>query len=128
MKRAEFERLVAEALDRLPKHFHALVQNLVVVVEDLPPGQPPPEKVSEDEDLLMGEYIGTPLTVRGAFDSPPEPDRVVLYQRNIEAYARDAAADEGRPAEEIIREEVRLTVLHELGHYFGMDEDQLEDV
>jgi predicted Zn-dependent protease with MMP-like domain len=128
MTRDAFERLVAEALDRLPKRFHDLVQNLAVVVEDLPRGQPPPEELPEDEDLLMGEYIGTPLTERGAFDAPPEPDRVVLYQRNIEAYARDAAAEEHRSVEEAIREEVRLTVLHELGHYFGMDEDQLEDV
>ncbi|HWQ03565.1 MAG TPA: metallopeptidase family protein [Candidatus Nitrosotenuis sp.] len=128
MTRQKFEQLVAEALDGLPRRFHELVQNLAVVVEDLPPGQPPPDDLPEDEDLLMGEYIGTPLTVRGAFDAPPEPDRVVLYQRNIEAYARDAAAEENRPVEEIIREEIRLTVLHELGHYFGMDEDQLEDV
>jgi predicted Zn-dependent protease with MMP-like domain len=128
MTRTQFERLVAEALDGLPRRFHDLVQNLAVVVEELPPGQPPPEDVPEDEDLLMGEYVGTPLTARGAFEAPPEPDRVVLYQRNIEAYARDAAAEEHRPVEEIIREEVRLTVLHELGHYFGMEEDQLEDV
>jgi predicted Zn-dependent protease with MMP-like domain len=60
--------------------------------------------------------------------SAPSPARVVLYQKNIEAYAADAAADEGRSAEEILREEIRLTVLHELGHFFGMEEDQLEDV
>jgi len=52
----------------------------------------------------------------------------VLYQKNIEAHADDVAAEEGRSAEEIIREEVRLTVLHEFGHYFGLDEEALEDV
>jgi predicted Zn-dependent protease with MMP-like domain len=127
MTRGEFERLVAEALDQLPRRFHALVQNVAVVVKDLPEIQPP-EKLTQDEDLLMGLYIGTPLTARGAFDVPVEPDRIELYQSNIEAYAREAAAEDGRPVDEIILEEVRLTVLHELGHYFGMDEDQLEDV
>ena len=76
----------------------------------------------------MGEFIGVPRTERALWDMPPEPARVVLYQKNIEAYAAEAAADEGRPAEEILREEIRLTVLHELGHFFGMEEDQLEDV
>jgi predicted Zn-dependent protease with MMP-like domain len=128
MTRREFERLVAEALDGLPRKFHERIRNVAVVVEELPHGQPRPETLPDHEDLLMGEYIGTPLTERGAFDAPPDPDRVVLYQKNIEEYARHAAREEGRRVEEIIREEVRLTVLHELGHYFGLDEEALKDV
>ena len=114
MKREEFERLVEQALDGLPGKFARLVKNLVVVVEDYPAK----ERHEKREGLLMGEYIGVPLTERRAWDAPP-PDRIVLYQKNIEAVCS---------TEEEIREEVRLTVVHELGHYFGMSEEQLEDV
>lgn len=114
VKREEFERLVEQALDGLPEKFARLVKNLVVVVEDYPAKK----RERNAEKLLMGEYIGVPLTERGAWDATP-PDRIVLYQKNIEAVCR---------TEEEIREEVRLTVVHELGHYFGMSEEQLEDV
>jgi predicted Zn-dependent protease with MMP-like domain len=130
MKRVEFQKLVEQALDTLPEKYHRLVENLAVVIEDHPPEEGPPgiPKPRDTEDLLMGIYDGVPLTERSFFSGEPMPGRVVLYQQNIEAYARAAAAEEGRPVEEVIREEVRLTVLHELGHYFGMDEEQLEDV
>ena len=152
MTRERFKRLVEEALEALPEKFARLVKNVAVVVEDepardaaqrlrsgkeagagqaagsgqaAPSGQPGEsgQASSEHEDageegLLMGEYIGVPLTERGAWEAPP-PDKIVLYQKNIEAACE---------TEDEIREEVRLTVLHELGHYFGMDEEQLEDV
>ena len=123
MKRAEFTRLVEETLDTLPAKFRELARNVVVVVEDYPP--PDDEGVVDEE--LMGIFDGVPTTEKSVWDTAP-PDRVILYQRNIEAYAADAAAEEKRPVEDVVREEVRLTVLHELGHFFGMDEDQLEDV
>ena len=143
MTRERFKRLVEEALEALPEKFARLVKNVAVVVEDEPSrdtaqrpaaagsgqaalsGQPAESgkasskhEDAEEEGLLMGEYIGVPLTERGAWEAPP-PDKIVLYQKNIEAACE---------SEEEIREEVRLTVLHELGHYFGMDEEQLEDV
>ena len=146
MTRERFVRLVEEAIEALPEKFARLVKNVAVVVEDEPSrdaaqrlrsgkeagsgqaassAQPAEsgQASSEHEDageegLLMGEYIGVPLTERGAWEAPP-PDKIVLYQKNIEAACE---------SEEEIREEVRLTVLHELGHYFGMDEQQLEDV
>ncbi len=125
MTRREFNSLVEEALASLPKKYRALLENIVVIVEDRPS-----EESGAPDDDLMGEFIGVPRTEKRAWDTAAEPDRVVLYQKNIEAYARDCAANEpaGPRLAEIIREEVRLTVLHELGHYFGMDEDQLEDV
>ena len=122
MTRERFNLLVAEALDTLPERFRVIVNNLAVVVEDVPPGQPEPERLLEagqDEGLLMGEFVGIPTTQKSVWDSAAGPDRVVLYQRNIEAFCETEAE---------IREQVRLTVLHELGHYFGMDEEQLEDV
>lgn len=126
MNRREFESLVAETLDSLPEKFRRLIQNVVVVIEDFPPDEGPP--TDDTDDLLMGLFDGTPRTEASVFDAQAAPSRVILYQQNIEAYARDAAREEGRAVEQIIREEVRLTVLHELGHYFGLDEDALEDV
>ncbi len=140
MKRKPFHRLVEEALAALPAKFRARIQNVAIVVEDYPAEQsarrglaqkppksgasakkPPVSDASEEnrEGLLMGEFIGTPATEKSVWDTAAGPDRIVLYQKNIEAACRT----EGE-----IREEVRLTVLHELGHYFGMTEDQLEDV
>jgi predicted Zn-dependent protease with MMP-like domain len=147
MTRKQFDQLVAAALDSLPEKYRALLENIVVLVEDYPSGRSSveneesvlgvtaaPESADagdeDEDDLLMGEFIGVPRTGRALWDMPPEPARVVLYQKNIEAYAEDAAAEEpgGPDLDEIIREEVRLTVLHELGHFFGLEEDQLNDV
>ena len=115
MTRERFRELVAEALDALPAKFRARIRNVAVVVEDVPRD----EVEAGREDLLMGVFEGTPTTEKSVWDSAAGPDRVVLYQKNIEAVC-DSDAE--------IVEEVRLTVLHELGHYFGMNEEQLEDV
>ncbi|MGH9790506.1 MAG: metallopeptidase family protein [Candidatus Acidiferrales bacterium] len=114
MNRERFTQLVREALDALPQRFRARILNVAVVVEDRPP-----DEADTGEDLLMGVFEGTPATEKSVWHLQPGPDRVVLYQKNIEAVC---------DTDDEIREEVRLTVLHELGHYFGMDEDQLEGV
>jgi predicted Zn-dependent protease with MMP-like domain len=122
MKREPFLELVRQALDSLPREFRERMENIAVVVEDTAPEE------NDPDDLLMGVFEGTPRTEQSVFDVDSGPARVVLFQKNIEAYAREAAGAEGRQVEAIIREEVRLTVLHEIGHYFGLDEDALEDV
>ena len=122
MKREPFLELVREALDGLPGMFRGRMENLAVVVEDYPPQE------RDSGDLLLGVFEGTPRTEQSVFDLDTGPARVVLFQKNIEAYAQDAAGAEGRSVEEMIREEVRLTVLHEIGHYFGLGEEALDDV
>jgi len=122
MRREPFLELVREAMDCLPRKFRKHIQNVAVVVEDhAPEGRDP-------NDLLMGVFEGTPRTEQSLFGTNTGPNRIVLYQKNIEAHAEDVANEEGRSVEEMIREEVRLTVLHEFGHYFGLDEEALEDV
>ena len=112
MDRQRFEGLVEEALDQLPEFFQSKLENLAVIVED----EPPPEVSDDFGDLVLGLYQGVPLPERSVWDDYPYPDVISIYQRNIEEIARTDA--------EII-EEVRLTVMHEIGHYFGMDEDDL---
>jgi predicted Zn-dependent protease with MMP-like domain len=121
MTRQRFEQLVVEALDALPRRFRERIRNVAVVVEGVPEGQRDPAALLAEDptaDLLMGEFVGVPTTEKSVWDTAG-PDRVVLYQKNIEAICE---------TDDEIREEVRLTVLHELGHYFGMNEEQLEDV
>src|SRR4051812_28553212 len=116
MKREHFTKLVEEVLDSLPREFRSRIRNVAVLVEDVPPNQ---RSLQQPGPLLMGLFHGVPTTKKSVFDLPTGPDYIVLYQRNIEAVCS---------SEVEIREQVRLTVIHELGHYFGMDEDQLKHV
>lgn len=116
MQRQKFERLVEEALGELPGEFRAKLENIVVLVEDAPPGSRRSRGGGAGKGrLLLGLFTGVPRTSKSVFEPSP-PDRIILYQKNIEAVCA---------TEEEIREQVRLTVLHELGHYFGLSEDQL---
>ena len=125
MKRDQFIRLVEEVLDSLPTEFKERIHNLAVMVEDQPRMVPKGRRLRgttglhKPRSLLMGVFQGVPATQKSVFDVCPGPDRIVLYKKNIEAVCRN---------DEEIRHEVRQTVLHELGHYFGMSEFQLRDV
>ncbi|MBZ5719869.1 MAG: metallopeptidase family protein [Acidobacteriia bacterium] len=127
MERERFVKLVAEVLDALPQEFRKQMHNLAVLVEDEPPQRTRRKRRGTGENggphktrsLVLGVFQGVPATRRSVFDLSIGPDRIVLYQKNIEAVCSN---------ESEIRHEVRQTVLHELGHYFGMDEAQLRDV
>jgi predicted Zn-dependent protease with MMP-like domain len=117
MRRAAFRRLVSEALENLPAEFLEMMNNIEVVVEGLPtPEQEASAGGDPEEGLLMGLYEGIPLTERTSSYGGVLPDRITLFQENIEAVC------EG-PGE--IVEEVRKTVLHEIAHHFGIDDDRL---
>jgi len=111
--RNDFKAVVQEVMDSLPAEFRKRIHNVAVLVEDLPPQPPEPGK------LLLGIFHGVPRTQKSTFGLPLGPDYVVLYQKNIEAVCS---------SEEEIRKQIRQTVIHEFGHYFGMDEEQLKDV
>jgi predicted Zn-dependent protease with MMP-like domain len=118
MKHEDFVKVVEETLDSLPREFRKRIRNVAVLVEDLPPNQPSP-KSGQRRRLLLGVFHGVPMTKKSTFDLPTGPDHIVLYQKNIEAVCS---------SEVEVREQIRLTVIHELGHYFGMTEEQLKDV
>jgi predicted Zn-dependent protease with MMP-like domain len=109
LDRAGFEALVDQALDEIPDEIAGLVQNVIVLVEDDAP--------SDDPDLL-GLYDGVSLTERGA-DHTGLPDRITIFRRPLLAMCEDA--------EELVRE-VRITVVHEIAHHFGIDDDRLHDL
>ena len=118
MKREHFAKLVEEALDSIPPEFRKRIRNVALLVEDTPPNQPLPQP-GQQQRLLLGLFHGVPTTKKSMFDLPMGPDHIVLYQKNIEAVCSSEAE---------VRDQIRLTVIHELGHYFGMDEEQLKDV
>jgi len=120
MSREEFIGLVQQALDELPDEFREHVENVAVLVEDEPAQQAPSHNGRRrPRPLILGQFIGVPATRKSFFDFSTGPSHVILYQKNIEAVCSTDAE---------IREQVRLTLMHELGHYFGMDESQLWDV
>jgi len=111
MDREKFEALVEQALDSLPRTFRGKLTNVAIIVEDRPPEEPA-------KGLLLGLFHGIPRTEKSTFLSSP-PDRIVLYQRNIEAICASDAE---------MRRQVRATLLHEVGHYFGLSEDELRNL
>lgn len=98
--------------------FREKLENLAIMIEDEPESQARqrPGPRAGPRRLLLGIFQGIPATQKSIFDIVTAPNRIVLYQKNIEAICRTDAQ---------IRQQVRITVMHELGHYFGMSEEQL---
>jgi predicted Zn-dependent protease with MMP-like domain len=117
--RERFRRLVEEALEEIPPRFRREMQNVAVVVEDEPQPEILEEMEVEPEDTLFGLYQGTPLPERGWAFGNTLPDRISIYQIPIEEACED---------DEEIRDCVAETVIHEFGHYFGMSEEEIEEI
>jgi predicted Zn-dependent protease with MMP-like domain len=112
----EFEELVDEALDGLPEQFLPYMENVSVEVQPLPSRELMQEMNIRGRRTLLGLYHGVPLTKKSVSAPFDWPEQIFIFQRNIEAICETP--------EEIV-EQVRQTVLHEVGHHFGMDEDDL---
>ena len=106
--RERFAELVSDALDDVPVRFTALMDNIAVLVDDEAP-------VGD----RFGEYVGIPLTARGINYTSALPDRIVLFRRTICAHCRD---------EDDVRRQVAVTVVHEIAHHFGIDDDRLDEL
>src|SRR5215472_6239370 len=118
MKHEDFVKVAEDALDFLPEEFRSRIHNVAILVEDFPPNQSPP-RPGHQVRLLRGVFHGVPATKKSFFDVPMGPAHIVLYQKNIEAVCSN---------ETEVRRQIRETLMHELGHYFGMTEEQLRDV
>ena len=119
MDREKFAGMVAAALDEIPEEFQAYLANLEVVVEDEPDAALLRDlQLDPRHDTLFGLYDGTPVPLRGDHDGGVLPDRIVLFYRPLVRACRTPRA---------LRREIRDTVIHEIAHHFGFDDDALED-
>ncbi|WCO65464.1 metallopeptidase family protein [Iamia majanohamensis] len=107
VSRSRFEDLVEDALAGLPPEVEAMLDNVAVMVTDGHPGDP------------LGRYEGVPRTARGDYGLMEMPDRITIYRVPLCAHARDE--------DDLVRE-VRITVVHELGHHLGIDDDRLHEL
>ena len=120
MTRDDFEQYVKEAIATIPPRFRKAVRNLAIVVEDEPSDELLEELEIEPPDSLFGLYQGTPLNERGWGYGNQLPDRITLFQGTIE--------DECDGDEDEIVVAIGETLIHELGHYFGLTEEQIMEI
>ncbi|CAA9581515.1 MAG: hypothetical protein AVDCRST_MAG18-3208 [uncultured Thermomicrobiales bacterium] len=118
--RSRFEELVIEAIDGLPDAILAMLDNVEIVVADAPTAHQLDEAGDLDaEEILLGLYEGIPLTDRTGGYGMVLPDKITLFQGALEAVC---------PDEETLRNEVRVTVIHELAHHFGISDRRLREL
>jgi predicted Zn-dependent protease with MMP-like domain len=119
VERAQFERLVAEALGDIPGRFRRAMQNIAIVVEDEPSRELLREMEIDPPDTLFGLYQGVPLTERHWAYGNALPDRILLFQGPHEREAAD---------QEDLIVSIAETLIHEIGHYFGLSEEEIEEI
>jgi predicted Zn-dependent protease with MMP-like domain len=119
VSRKRFEALVAEALRGIPPDLRGALDNIEVVVDDWPTDEQLADVDLGPDDVLFGLYQGTPLPQRSPMAPYRLPDIITIFQGSVE--------DECETEDEM-REEIRRTVVHEIAHYFGFDEDKLAEL
>jgi predicted Zn-dependent protease with MMP-like domain len=112
----KFRRILQQALDDLPKRFRDALDNIAIVVEEWPPDWLLDDLGIPPDDTLYGFFHGVPLPERSVSRTGDLPDRISIYRGPLEE-------DFPEPSE--LRRQIRITLLHEIGHYFGMDEEAL---
>jgi len=117
VSRAYFDKLVEKALEGLPEEFRKYFVNITVIVEDHPARED--RRLAGSKGLLLGLFRGVPHTRKGGFfDIPyPMPDKIILFQRNIESLCS---------SEKELIKQITETLIHEVGHYFGLSEKDLK--
>ena len=119
MTRREFERLVDQALATIPERFRAAMSNLAIVVEDEPSDELLESMDMGPDDTLLGLYQGVPLTERTWDYGNALPDRILLFQGPLERESED---------DDDLVVAVGETLIHEIGHYFGLSEEEIEAI
>lgn len=113
------EQLVEEVIEMLPKRLRDAVRNLGVIVEEEPSDDLLLELGHDPNEHLLGLYVGVPLPERTFGEDPYLPDQILIFRKPLERICRNRQE---------LREQIRITVIHELAHYFGFDEDHLREL
>jgi len=119
MTRSKFRELVEEALQSIPKQFRDAMRNIAVVIEDEPSAEALEDVDVEPPDTLLGLYQGTPLPERQWAHGNTLPDKITLFQGPIEDSSED---------DDDVVVAIGETLIHEIGHYFGLSEEEIEDI
>lgn len=119
VSKAEFGGYVERALAELPEPFASHLEQISVEIKDRPTRKQLRSVGLAEDELLLGLYVGIALPDRSVMHSGVLPDRILIFQEDVEL-ASDSPQD--------LVNEIRTTVLHEIGHHFGMDEDDLDEI
>jgi len=119
LSRKRFEQVVTEALKGIPAELRGALDNIEVAVDDWPSEAQLADAGVDEDDLLFGFYHGTPLPQRSPMEPYSLPDLITIFQGPLE---------EACETEDELRDEIRRTVVHEIAHYFGFDEDRLAEL
>lgn len=112
----KFDQAVEKALDRIPEEFLRHIREVTILVEEEPSAEVLEDLDVPEGETLFGAYFGVPAGEKSVFDSTIEPDVIVIYKRPLEAYCETL---------EELTEEIEITVVHEVAHHFGIDEEAL---
>lgn len=134
--RERFDNILEAVLETMPPRVHELLEEVPLIVEDRPSdelirslaaesGENADEALADMPDSLCGLHTGVALTERSVESSADLPDHIQIFRRGILAMA---GGWDGPDAHDAIAEEIRITILHEIGHHFGLDEDDLYDL
>ena len=119
MRRDRFERLVLDALESMPRRFREAIRNVAIIIEDAPTPELLGDMAIDPPDTLLGLYDGVPLPERDWGHGNAGPDRITLFQEPIEQASQND--------DEIIVT-IGETIIHEFGHYFGLSEEEIEEI
>jgi len=119
MRKERFDEIVEKVLDSLPEEFGELMDNVVIFTEDAPSAQILAESDVPEGETLFGLYEGVPLTERTHDYGLVAPDRITIFQKPIE---------EACETEDELAQQIRRTVLHEIAHFFGIEEDRMDEI
>jgi predicted Zn-dependent protease with MMP-like domain len=119
LEREKFEQLVDKAYQKIPERFKQKIENIVITVEDHPTQEDLVHLRSGGGNLLLGLYRGTPLPQRSVWQVARMPDKIVLFQKNIERISRN---------EEEVEDRISEVLQHEIAHYFGLSDKEIYEL
>jgi len=114
----EFQDLMESSMENIPESFKSKMENIVFIAEPYPSENDLAKVGLTKGKMLLGLYSGTPYTHRNTWYAGTTPDRILLFQKNIEAVCN---------SKEELKSKIREVVIHEIGHYFGMNEEQIRE-